>query len=435
MRLTLCTLALACAALAGAAAAEPLPLAKKAAIFEHDMEARFLLDGQALCKLILPAPGREFTAYNMPDNAYMTGIYTGALAMKYAVTQNPADREAVSRSVRALHRLCTVSGKPGLLARAFWPADRPMIDDGAWRESEDGRWRWRGDVSTDQMAGVFYGFSLAHALAATDEDKALIARDAAALADRVLDNGLRIIGYDGEPTVWSHYDMPYVRMIERLNALLLLQLLKVTHQVTGEDRYAAAYRRYALDEGYAEAALRARRHLNPNIPGFVNQSDDVLLFLGYEPLLRLEEDPGLHAKYVESYRNAWEGSGRFPGMKPEGNPLYAFLAARHLGEEAAVASALDTLRWFPLGIKWNADTIAAYETQFGFTYDPGPWSPEPPEKAPAPVDRRVKTWSAWVQDPYNSAGAPAMNAAMEFNGHDYLWGYWMGRWHGHVPAD
>ena len=114
-----------------------MTLAQKAAVFEHDMHARFLLDGQALCKLKVPTPNRSFVAYNMPDNAYLTGIYLGTLAMKYAVTHDPATKAAAGECIKAVHLLCTVSGRPGLLARAAWPADRPMEDDGIWRDSPD----------------------------------------------------------------------------------------------------------------------------------------------------------------------------------------------------------------------------------------------------------------------------------------------------------
>lgn len=419
-------------ALGGITSAQSLTLEQKAALFQHDMEARFLLDGQALCKLKLPTPQRDFPAYNMPDNAYMTGMYLGALSMKFAVTGTAEDRAAARRSLQALHLLCTVSGKKGLLARAAWPVDHPMEDDGEWRVSADGKYKWRGDVSSDQMDGVLFGFALAYDLMADEADKLLIAADVAALADHVLENDLRIIDVDGKATTWGKYDPLYARLLEPMNALLLLQLLKVAHHVTGEARFAEAYRTWAIDEGYAKTALHARRSLNPNIPGAVNHSDDVLLFLAYEPLLRLETDPDLRTAILESFRRSWEGAGRFPGMKPEANPLYAFLAAQYLDDASQIAPSLDTLRWFPLDMKWNRDTIARYEQQFQFRFDPAVLSPEPAPGAPIPVDRREKTWSAWVQDPYNSAGERTADVPIEYNGHDYLLAYWMGRHLGYI---
>ncbi len=422
------------ALMTGVCHAEGLSLAKKAEIFQHDMEARFLLEGQALCKLKVPNAQRAFVAYNMPDNAYMTGIYVGALSMKYAVTGAEADREAARKSLRALHLLCTVSGKPGLLSRAAWPVDRPMEDDGGWVVSPDGKHKWRGDVSTDQVDGVLHGFSLAYDLVATDEDKAMIAADVGTMVGKFLEDDLRIIGIDGKTTQWGRYYPEYAKTREKLNALLWLQALKIAAHVTGEERFASEYRRWALDEGYAETAVKARRILNPAFKGAVNHSDDVLFFLGVEPLLRYEDDSEIRTFYEESLRRAWEGKGKSAGMKPEGNPLHSFLAAKYLGDESQVEAARNSLAWFPLDMKMNRATLAKYEAELGFAFDPAPRSPKPKPSKPIPIDRREKTWSAWVQDPYHSAGSRTADSPMEFNGHDYLAGYWFGRHLGYIAA-
>jgi len=84
MRIRVCACCLAVVSLT-ICHAYAMPLHEKATLFQHDMEKRFLLEGQALCKLKRPTESRSFVAYNMPDNAYMTGIYTATLAMKYAV--------------------------------------------------------------------------------------------------------------------------------------------------------------------------------------------------------------------------------------------------------------------------------------------------------------------------------------------------------------
>jgi hypothetical protein len=398
------------------------------------MEARFLLDGQALCKLKRPTANRAFIAYNMPDNAYMTGIYTGTLAMKYAVTKAPEDRINARQSLDALHLLCTVSGTPGILARAAWPKDKPMEDDGLWRDSPCGRYRWRGDVSIDQVDGVMFGLALAYDLIADPEDQQRIAADAKAIIEHVLAHDMRIVDVDGHPTQWGRYGPEYVSRLERMNALLWLQALKVTAHVTGDAKYEELYRHWALDREYATLSVAARRNFNPTMRHAVNHSDDVLLFLAYAPLLMYEQDPALLDLFRQSIRNSWTG-GRYPGVAPEGNPFYAFVMAKFLNDESGVSDAIQTLRWFPLDLKWNRSTIAEYETQFGFAFDATVQSPEPDRGKPIPMDRREKTWSAWVQDPYLSAGDRQADSPIEYNGHDYLLGYWMGRYYGYIQAD
>ena len=414
-------------------ASHGLTLEQKAKLFQHDMEARFLIDGQALCKLKLPAPSRDFVSYNMPDNAYMTGIYVGTLAMKYAVTGAPEDLAAARQSLEALHLLCNVSGAPGVLARAAWPKDRSLEDDGIWRDSPDGIHIWRGDVSTDQVDGVMFGFALAYDLIADDAEKKKIAKDAKAIAEHIMANDIRIVDVDGKPTRWGRYDPTYTGF-EKMNALLWLQVLKVVAHVSGEERYETLYREWALNKGYAEIALKARRDINPTSLMGVNHSDDVLLFLAYTPLLMYERDVQIRDLILESVRRSWEGE-RHPGVKPEGNPFYAFVMGNFLKDTSGVDDALNTLRWFPLSMKWNRETIKKYEIAFSFTYKDEIKSPEPAAGQPIPIDRRIKTWSAWVQDPYKSAGSRDAAIPMEFNGHDYLIGYWMGRYYKFITAD
>ena len=411
-----------------------MSLSEKERIFEYDMTARFLDNGQALCKLRLPTSERPFISYNMPDNAYMTGIYLGALSMKYAVTQNPRDREDAAASLRALDLLCNVSGKRGLLARAAVPAHSRWHDDGEWHASPDGAYMWRGDVSSDQVDGVMYGFAVAYDLAADEEGKKTIARNAAAIADHILSHDLRIIDITGKPTMWGNYTLEYVRRRENMNALLLLQVLKVAHHVTGDARFEQEYRRIAIEKQNADIAVTARKSADPLQPGAVNHSDDVLLYLAFYPLLTHERDPVLREKYLAAFRRFWEGDGRYPGVKPEANPLYAFSAHAFLDDASGDADAIDTLRWFPFDLKWNRDTLSKYQQQFGFVFEPAPRSPEPKGPGPIPIDRRPKTWSAWVQNPYE-AGDRSPDSGLEFNGHDYLAGYWLGRYHGYITEN
>ncbi|MEX2015916.1 MAG: hypothetical protein WD873_04695 [Candidatus Hydrogenedentales bacterium] len=411
-----------------------LTLEQKAAVFEHDLHERFSLEGQILCKLMLPAGDRDFIAYNMPDNAYMTGMVLGALSAKYAVTGATEDRERAAASIRALHLLSNVSGKSGLLARAAWPVDRPMADDGTWRKSDDGKWLWRGDVSSDQVDGVFFGYALAYDLVANDEEQAWIARDTEAIVDHILENDLRIIDYDGEPTQWGSYYPEYVKSREPMNALLWLQHLKVAEHVNPGGKYGEIYRRFAVDEGYAEVAERARALRDPQRQGAINHSDDVLIFMALYPLLEFEKDADLRGHYLAALRRAWFGNDQFPGVQPEDNPLYAFIAKRFLGDEIDVAPSIANLKRFPLDMKWNRTTLAQYAAKFGTEMVEPITSPEPGPGDAIPLDRRQKSWSAWVMDPYHGTGTRNADSGLEYNGHDYLLAYWLGRYWGYIDA-
>lgn len=417
------------------AQAQGLSLHEKATVFQHDMETRFLLEGQALCKLRHPEKEGEPVTYNMPDNCYMTGIYLGTLSMKYAVTRDKEDREAALQSLEALHLLCSVSGVPGLWARAALPAGQPPGDDGIWRLSKDGAYQWRGDVSTDQVCGAMFGFALAYDLIADEAQKQRIGQTTAAFIDHVLNNGMRIRDVDGKPTQWGRYDPRYASRIEPLNALLWLQALKVAAHTNPSGELKVLYGEWALEQGYAQSALKARRSLNPHMKGIVNHSDDVLLFLGYFPLLQLETDAVIRPFLLQSVDRFWKGDGRFPGVFPEANPVYSFMVAHFTEETVDLDAGLNTLRWFPFDMKWNKDTREDYAKHFAWSLETTIQSPEAREGQLCPIDRRTRTWSAWVQDPYHEAGARDSDSRMEYNGHDYLLAYWMGRYHEFISAE
>ncbi len=219
-----------------------------------------------------------------------------------------------------------------------------------------------------------------------------------------------------------------------MNALLWLQACKVAAHVSGGEKYSTLYRKYAVDDEYARIAVESRICVNPLIKEAVNHSDDVLMFLAYTPLLLLEDDPDLRGLYLQSLSRSWEGNGRHPGVKPEGNPLFAFTLAKHASDNSGVARAMETLRLFPLHMKLHPARIEEYARKHGFEAPAGPASPEPEKGKIMPIDRRERAWSAWVQDPYFGSNFDPKHGDMEFNGHDYLLAYWLGRYYGIVTG-
>jgi hypothetical protein len=403
-----------------------LPLEAVAEVFHRDLVERFSLEGQVAPKRRLPRPGVPYPTYNMPDSAYMTGIWLGTLAHRWRATTDAEARARAARAIRALDLLQAASGVEGLLARAAVMPGPPHHDDGRWRPSPDGKLLWRGDVSSDQMCGVYYGYALAFDAVADDQEKELIARNVRSLTERLARDGWRIIDSDGTPTTWGNYTPQYCANREPMNALLLLQHLTVANHVTGDRKFAEWRDEMIERHGYLDLARRARRMGDPTIPGNVNHSDDVLLLLAFEPLLRLEKDAVRRSAYIDGLKRMWEGDEGFPGVAIEANPPATFLHRLFVDPSADIAAAPEALRLFPLDMKWNGDTVRAYAERFGFSYDPTPVSPPALPGQVVPIDRRPKSWSAWVHDPY-IAGDRTEDAAQEFNGHDFLWAYWLGR--------
>ena len=412
----------------GAGARSDLTLARKAALFDADLAERFIPfgDGQVVARRRLPTAERPDTTYNMSDSAYLTGIYCATQTWRHRVTGDLEAAHLASGACAALGHLATVSGRRGLLARGSSPVEAPWFDDGVWRTSPDGRHRWRGNVSSDQVDGLMFGVFV-HVSETDDPDvRARLAPAVGAIVDAILDRGRRIVGYDGAPTRWGHYEVDYVREREPMNALLLLQMVKVAHAVTGGLRYERAYRQL-IAEGYARIGERARLDEPPQR---ANHSDDVLIALALYPLLELEHDPAIRAHYLEAARR-WYRGGVHPGVDVEANPLAGFLWRHWTGESGGVEPGVETLRRMPLDMKWNRDTIEAYRARFGFTFEPGPpAAPAVRGGGPLPIDRRGRTWSFLVQNPYLPGADRVPPAPFETNGLDYLLSYWFGRSHG-----
>ena len=387
-RFLACALSVATAG-AVATASDTLTLAEKAHVFGVDLVERFVQDGQVRVRRRLPSTEHPYVTYNMSDSAYMTGIYAATETWRYLATGDPVAAAHARAAGTALRHLVSVTGSPGLLARASVPRDAPWFDDGVWRETADGRYRWRGNVSSDQVDALMFGLFVYGLNLADDAERAAAGRTVGAVVDAVVDNDYRIIGFDGQPTRWGHYELDYVTNDEPMNALLLLQMVKVAHALTGDRRYDREYRRL-VDLGYARIGEGAR-HDEP--PLDANHSDDVLLALALYPLLELEHDAAIRAHYLEAARR-WFRGGAHPGVDVEANPFATFLYQHWTNEADRHEAALDTLRQVPFDMKWNSDTIAAYAGRFEFAFDAEPvesWA----SSTLLPIGQRGRTWSFW----------------------------------------
>ena len=423
--------AAACIVALPAQARDDLTLAGKARLFDVDLAERFLAaDGQVRVRRRLPTADLPHVTYNMSDTAYMTGLYCAAQTWRHLATGDPEAVRRARAASRALRHLVAVTGRRGLLARASAPIDEPWLDDGIWRVSEDGRRRWRGNVSSDQVDAMMFGAYVYGTQLADAGERSALGATVAEVVDAIVGDGLRIVGLDGRPTRWGRYEPRYVTDDEPMNALLMLQMIKVAEALTGLPRFGREYARL-LELGYARIGEGARLDRPPRE---ANHSDDVLIALALYPLLELEEDPAVRVHY-ERAAHRWFHGGTHPGIDVEANPLATFLHRHWTGDRSYDAAALDTLRRVPLDMKWNADTIAEYERRFGFSFRADPVVPHVGD-GPLPVEQRGRTWSFLVHNPYRTGGDRLAGASFETNGLDYLLSYWFGRAHGMIrPTD
>lgn len=411
-----------------AVASDDLSLQAKAELFGADLSERFLDDGQVRVRRRLPTETHPYVTFNMSDTAYMTGIYCATETWRYMSTGDPVAAVNARAAANALVHLIAVTGVPGLLARASVSTDQQWFDDGTWYETSDGRYRWRGNVSSDQIDAMVFGLFVYGTQLAGVEERLRLGSAVGAVADAVIDNGYRVIGYDGRPTRWGHYELDYVTDEEPMNALLLLQMVKVAHALTEDARYDREYARL-LDDGYARIGEGARLD---EPPLEANHSDDVLIALALYPLLELEASASVRASYLRA-ASRWFRGGAFPGIDVEANPLATFLYQHWTGEADQRAAAVETLRRVPLDMKWNTGTISGYTERFGFKFAADPVEPRT-GTGPLPIGQRGRIWSFLIQNPYQPGGDRLTPSPFETNGLDFLVSYWFGRVHGMLDA-
>jgi hypothetical protein len=221
-------------------------LRRKAEQFESAMEHHLTPEGLVLTeRLIDPDPEDPL---NAQDAAIWTGCYVAAEACRWLVTRDSGARARLDRSLRG-HTSPDATGVPGVLARMVKRTPAPVPGEKpAWRQGVDGMaaYRWMGDVSVDQYAGVFFGYAAAHEAVEDAAARTAIADRVGRLVDRLIDHGWRIVDADGRPT--KHSDLS-AGSCRALNALLALAFAKV----------AARHRRAARERRLLAAEVPHRR--------------------------------------------------------------------------------------------------------------------------------------------------------------------------------
>ncbi len=403
----------------------PMTLEQKAQLFDARIEARHVRHGMvADSRLATPGDLSSNVPFSNDNDGLWTAMYLGAQAYRYAVTKSPDARAKAERSMRLLIRLEEITGIPGFPARSFISTNETKPHDGEWHATPDGKWLWKGDTSSDEIVGHYYGYSLYFDLVASDAEKADIRRVVARLTDHLIRNDYDLIDLDGKPTRWGQWSERYFKTEEgkyeaALRSLELLSFLKTAHHITGDAKYDAAYRD-RVQRGYA-AHMRTYRRWTGG--GEINFSDDELAYLSYDPLLRYEKESMLRRIYLNGLRFTWNQ------VKPDRNPLWNYISAASGAGRLSKSLRLDsqrTLERIPNDqIEWNIRNSHRIDVQF-----------QPARErfgkrqitAVLPPDEGVmQKWNGNPYVPDRDGGG-----AREDDGAYFLLPYWMGRYHGWV---
>ena len=398
-----------------------MTLRDKADLFEDINETYHIRRG-FVCTRTLVDFNMEDGFVEITDNdGLWTACNVAAQCFRYAVT---ADGEALRRARRgmdALLFLTRISGIPGFTARAVrYPGD-PGYGDGdhEWRAAPDGTCEWKGETSSDEMTGHFFGGSVYYDLCADETEKQEIRTALCGIMDHILQNRYRLIDHDRLPTTWACWDPVMLNnddkwFFERgVNSLELLSFLKVCTHISGDPKYDEEYRRLIKEHHYL---LNAAHHKVRD--AHVCHIDDNLAFLASFTLLRLETDPAVRALILCGMEDHWLYE------RPERRPLFSLIHALFTGRDSDLAECVQSLREIPLDLIYYRMENSKRK-DLVFDTEQAAWHEPPQLLEVLPYDE------CNVHRPDGNDFKPDFDGASRAQeGTLYLLPYWLGRYYG-----
>jgi hypothetical protein len=396
-----------------------LTLAEKSEYFERRIAERhkrhnLVADSQ------FSEPAKSATSHQFPNDndGLWTAIYVAAQAFRYRVTLDPRALESARKSVDAMLRLLSITGRSGFPARSFRKKDEPRHDDGVWRFTPDGEWEWKGDTSSDELVGHLFAYSVVYDLAADDDLKKRLRGAVARIADHLIDHHYNLTDVHGGPTRWGRYDQGYFetddgREERALRSLELLSHLKAAFHMTGNARYNREYRKLISEMDFHKNTttyLKLRQELN--------YSDEELAMLSYYPIFRYEKDPALLKVYREGLEQWWVNIQR------EDNPLWIFIYDFcNPGKRVSLAAAARALYRTPMDlIKWSVKNSHRRDAPLDVSAERH--NRAQTSRLLPPDERRVMKWNG---NPFQLDDDGAGRG--EDDGAFFLLPYWLGRYH------
>ncbi len=192
---------------------------------------------------------------------------------------------------------------------------RKQKEDPFWKDivprfvkSKDGKYLWKCDTSSDELAGHYFFYGIYYDLVAdTEEEKMLVREVVGAITDHLIRHGFYLQDHDGKATRWADFSPEFFNSVwgwdqRGLNSMMMLSFLNVAYHVTGEDKYLETAEMLRDKYHYHINAMLSKMYFPPED---VVPWDNNLCLMSMYGLLNYEEDPELIMMYRESLENAW----------------------------------------------------------------------------------------------------------------------------------
>jgi hypothetical protein len=154
------------------------------------------------------------------NNGLWTSLMVVAMYMKYDVTGDPQDAAAASKWFRGIQLLNNVTGKTGLMARSCCAPDEYGLtcgghthDKESWHASSNPEykgWYWKGDTSSDEVAGHMFALAVVSWLSPLTQERALARQLLLNIVGGIVENDYGLIDITGNATTWGKWGPEFV---------------------------------------------------------------------------------------------------------------------------------------------------------------------------------------------------------------------------------
>ena len=395
-------------------------LSRKADLFQADIDQNHITPEGLLRSNGKPiSENRCEGETSVGDSMLETSLYLMSQVLRHSVSGDSSAKANIDSLVGGLHGLFEVTGKEGFPARFY--AERGVeLNHGSTRqgEGENSDFVWVGDTSRDQYIGLVSAYSLCYDLIDDPILKRIMRRDLSALGHHLLDNGLQLVGPNGEPTRYGS--------MSRFFEANTLSVFKTAADITGEERFEEEYEKRS--GFYSRFGLPTVPDFRINLMFHNRNYNDVMSVLCLSNLIRRESDPGLIADYQRDMRRMWENS-----LRGEGNAFFnfAYLASGSADfDSLAMREGLKTLDLFPVE-KEDFELVSEDTLERRVALNLCGVKLESVVANPLPIhQRRFGTPFVWQNCPYD-VGKPGVDNT-KYPRVDFLLAYWMGRHQGYI---